>query len=322
MMNKILFIIFMLFPQFSFSGESDNFHSFQYDIHERNGEISELAQKHLEAAIEVANRSSGCNQEALYESLRTKFANHTKGEFINDLLDNYPSYLQNTPLDESIYYNWKYSDGMALGLKKKKRGDLALSPLVKINEQIIGTDKLEHMFGMGYHYFKNYYHKNISINKVLIVGSGFEKFFLGGSFYATGIFSYGDLGANFNGMRFWNNILGKKPDILSNQKEIEPYVLCINQRWHSNPESSIDFSSYVDETMDESINCSKFARMRAADKIAYNVKELKKKTHLSYCQENTEIFKKLSQKYKAHNINQFILNYDGIRKFNYRKDIR
>lgn len=322
-MNKIVLVSTLALASFSLiAAEADNFNSYQFHLMNNNNEINQLAQIHLSQALQKANQYSGCNEEQLLKELRKKFANHTKGEFIIDLINNYPALSKRVPLENSIYYNWKYSDGLALGLKKKKKGDLALSPLIQIKNQVIGIDKLEHMFGMGYHYFEQYYNNGHSLRKVLTVGSGFEKYILGGSFYATGIFSYGDLGANFNGMRLWNNFLGKKPDILGKEYQIAPYIICQNNSWALNPNSSLDFSHYVDETMDESINCSKFARRKAADKIAYNIKELKKRTHLPYCQENKDIFNKLTKKYQAHNINQFILNYEGIRKFSFKKDVR
>lgn len=304
------------------AAEADNFNSYQFHLMNQADEINQLANKHLSMAIKKANQVGSCNQETLFKELRQKFANHTKGEFVIDLIYNHPELTQRVPLSNSIYYNWKASDGLALGLKKKKKGDLALSPLIQIKNQVIGVDKLEHMFGMGYHYYQQYYENNHSLNKVLSIGSGFEKYILGGSFYATGIFSYGDLAANFNGMRFWNNFLGKNPDILGKQYQISPYILCKDRQWITNPDSPIDFSHYVDQSMDESINCSKFARRKAADKIAYNVRELKKKTQALYCQENKQIFSILTNKYKPYGINNYILNYEGIRKFNFNKDVR
>lgn len=322
-MKKLILIIFLTYSHSLLAAEADNFTSFKHILIDQSENINQLAQKHLNEAIFKANKSSsGCNQKNLYEELRKKFANHTKGEFVIDLIYNYPEFSRRIPLDDSIYYNWKYSDGIALGLKKKKKGDLALSPLILMKDQIIGIDKLEHMFGMGYHYFIQHYKNQHSLKSVLTIGSGFEKYILGGAFFATGIFSYGDLGANFNGMRLWNNFLGQYPDILGSNYHLAPYIVCENNQWTQNPDSPLDFTYYIDETMNESINCSKFARNKVADKIAYNVKELKKKTQALYCQENKNIFDKLTTKYKVKNINQYILNYDGIRKFNFNKDVK
>ena len=54
-----------------------------------------------------------------------------------------------------------------------------------------------------------------------------EYFNLGA--YGTGVMSYGDLAANFNGMRFWNHILGKRKDILN--QDLGPYVKCKDRKW-------------------------------------------------------------------------------------------
>lgn len=321
-MKKIITLILIYFSPITLSAEADNFFAIHLPLISRTLEINALAEKHLISAIQEANQDSSCNEETLYKNLRKRFANHTRGQFVMDLISNHSELSSTVALKHSIYHNWQYSDGIALSLKAKKKGDLALSPLVQINDQIIGIDKLEHMFGMGYHYFKHYYQESRSLSQVLSVGAGFEKYILGGSFVATGIFSYGDLAANFNGMRFWNNMLGKNSDILGQQYDIAPYLLCVNQKWIINPESPIDFSHYVDESMNESINCSKFARQKAAHKIAYNIKELQKITHAKYCQENIEILETLKAKYKIMNINKYILNFDGIRKFSFKKDIK
>ena len=51
------------------------------------------------------------------------------------------------PLKESIYAGWTIFDGMILGRKKAASSPLALSPLIKIKDEVIGVDKLEHLFG-------------------------------------------------------------------------------------------------------------------------------------------------------------------------------
>jgi hypothetical protein len=83
-----------------------------------------------------------------------------------------------------------------------------------------------------------------------------EKFFLGGQKIGNGVFSYGDLSANFNGMRFWNHMLQKRNDVLGVDYNIGPYVSCVNDKWVK--EKELDFRNYVDESMNESINCSKY----------------------------------------------------------------
>ena len=88
--------------------------------------------------------------------------------------------------------------------------------------------------------------------------------------YGTGVMSYGDLAANFNGMRFWNHILNKNEDILG--RPLGPYVLCENNKWVQG--KSIDWKNYIDESFDESINCSLFREEIMVKKVRERIKAI------------------------------------------------
>lgn len=105
--------------------------------------------------------------------------------------------------------------------------------------------------------------KKNSIESTLAIGQQAENGILGA--YTTGVMSYGDMVAEFNGMRFWNHVLAKKADILG--VNLGPYVKCENNNWIKI--KPIDFSDYVDDAWDEGINCSKFR----TDKMLTMVKE-------------------------------------------------
>lgn len=300
-----------LLPQIAISAEADNFSATNLKINEVGVEVNQLANNYLKKAVD--DLGSGCDEKVLYEELRKYFGNHSKGQLVKDILYSEKISKNALPLKQSVYEEWGVFDGYLLGRKKAASSPLALSPLVQIGEQVVGVDKFEHMFGMGFFYFKKFYQDKKDIESILKNGIVKEKTFLGGNVLATGVFSYADLSANFNGMRFWNHILLKDNDILGEEKNLGPYVICQENKWHVNPKASIDFSNYIDASMDESINCSKFATHKGALKFTNAIK----KRGFNGCPVDSNKLRDIQEKYRVHNIEHFIINNEGTGKVSY-----
>jgi hypothetical protein len=299
------------------AAEADNFTAKKLQLVDISSGVNQLANNYLIKATESLNNNSDCDdslesENLLYTELKKYFNNHSKGELTKAILYTDQFEKNALPLNKSVYGEWKPLNGYLLGRKKAATSALALSPLIKIGTQDIGVDKLEHMFGMGSVYFKQYYQKNKSIISVLKSGILKEKTYLGGNILATGVFSYADLSANFNGMRFWNHVLLKNDDILGEQHNLGPYISCINSKWKVNTENPIDFKNYIDESMDESVNCSKMASRSGVKKIKKSINELGMN-----CGSKPELLDQLKIKYSPSNIGHFILNDDGIDKVKY-----
>lgn len=311
---KSLLLALTLLSTNAFSAEADNFTAYQLDILDQTEALNNLVNNKIAQAVERANLASGCNEGALHENLRFDFHNHIKSQMIKDILsgDELQAYI--LPLKSSVYKKWGILDGFLLGRKGAAKSALALSPLIKVNDYIIGVDKLEHMFGNGFNYYTRYYDKGMSIKKVLKKGIISEKTYLGGNILATGVFTYADLSANFNGMRFWNHITLKYDDILGKQYNAGPYVKCEENRWAvANP---VDMRTYIDVTMDESINCSKLATKRGARKLKAAIKELQL-NGIQTCLDSMEQLEAMIPKYSRKNIYKYILNFDGIEDVSY-----
>jgi len=288
--------------------EVDNFASKHLNLPDRAPELNDLANRYLANVIVAVNQAAaGCSEEVLFIGLKQVYANHSRGLLVKDLLaqKHFPVvYLERK---ESIYKDWKVYNGFILASPLAKVNKLALSPLIKIGDRDIGVDKLEHMFGMGHKYYREYYDKKSSIDKILSNGVLWEKTLLGGNMIATGVYSYADLSANFNGMRFWNNMLLKNDDILGSQYNRGPYIQCVDNQWIVNKSKPIDFRDYVDESFDESINCSKMATANGRKKFSKQIHSGQFKD-LVKCEENKELLQTLSEKYSPHGINKYILN--------------
>ena len=271
-MRKILIAVAMLFSwSAARAAEADHYTLREGQIADITAEVNKLANEGLGRAIEDLNVAGGCDdsrksEEQLYDRLTDIFSNHKKGQLVNTILSgDIPRTI--IPLKESIYSEWSIWNGFLLGRKGAAKSPLALFPLIKIGDTVVGVDKLEHMFGMGLRYFKKHHLEERPLVSVLKGGIFSEKTFLGGNMLATGVFSYADLSANFNGMRFWNHMLQKRDDVLGAQHNAGPYLVCREGKWAKNAERPIDFRTYVDASMQESMNCSKFATSAGARKF-------------------------------------------------------
>ncbi len=310
-----------------FPAEADHFSKRYERIEDSRNVINFRINKSIKKVLNDLNIEKNCDlshkQEVeLYKKLQIYFANHKSGKVIQSILhqDDFPKLV--IPLKNSIYKKWGKRNGFLLGRKKAVKSPLALAPLLNINGNIIGTDKIEHLFGMGFRYFKDHYLRGKKIKTVLSKGVLKEKTVLGGHFFATGVFSYADLSANFNGMRFWNHMLGKRKDFLS--QNLGPYIICTNNKWVQNEE--VDISNYIDPSMDESINCSKFATRGGVKKFKARVNSLG-----FSCPMNEKLLDEMLSKYDqklcakascSENLSQWILNLKGNEKVSYFNEIK
>lgn len=312
--------------QYGLAAEADHFSSQGIVLEDAKPYINQNANTYLEASIREFNQTEICENNTkseikVYKILRKYFANHSKGQLVKDVLygSEIPKHVIN--LKESVYQNWSIKDGFLLGRKKASQSPLALAPLVRLNEQTVSTDKLEHLFGMGFKYFKNYYLKKKSLVRVLKKGNFLEKTALGGNVLATGVFSYADLSANFNGMRFWNHFFNYRDDILGSEYNLGPYLKCENG--HLKKVKDIDLSLYFDESMDESINCSKFATKSGLAKFNESLKKL----NIDACQSPNKKLFNLLPKYdiplNSHTLlSDWIFNLEGAQTVSYLNEFK
>lgn len=293
----------------AFGAETDHFTDAEKVLPDESQVINNLANSYVLEVLAEQNAETNCDdslesEKRLYTLLKKYFANHSKGVLAKELLKGELVATNVIPLKQSVYQNWSIGNGFLLGRKKAAQSPLALAPMIRVGEQKIGTDKLEHMFGMGFRYFSSHYLKGKSIEKVLKNGILKEKTILGGNVLATGVFSYADLAANFNGMRFWNHMLQRRDDILGKAYNLGPYIECRNNKWVA--VKAIDFRDYVDASMDESINCSNFANRKGLRKFQAAIKEI---DPANTCPMNPELRSEMIFRYQ--NLSHWIINEES-----------
>ena len=333
-----LSLISVVISYSAYSAEADHYTDRDLFLEDGSTIINLKANKMLEEGLVKANKNSQCgqvelskketrnNEKKLYQILRTYFGNHSKGELSKYLLTTNDIPKRTFKLKDSIYSEWSIFNGYLLGKKSAANSPLALTSMVKVGDQIIGIDKFEHMFCMGFSYFKNYHLKGKSLKTILKRGIVLEKTTLGGNMIATGVFAYADLSANFNGMRFWNHMLQKQNDVLGESFNVGPFISCEQGKWKTT-QNKIDFTNYMDSSMDESINCSKFATKDGLKKFNGSLKRLNKEVVPSdhNCPMIDTSLKALSEKYnviiqedkKKRPISHWIINEKGSGQVSY-----
>lgn len=274
MKNTILIVLMVsLHSGLALSAETDTFTQRDVVLNDSVEALNQQAQEAVRTTLERINKANhNCNEEDLYKELRKHFGNHTNTTFVEDFAKSQGLEVRSIKLDDSVYRDWRPWDGLGMGWSVARKTGLTMSPVVRLGDHLVGTDKLEHMYGQGFLYFKRNYLNDKGATKAIKRGVAYEKTFLGGNKIGNGVFSYGDLSANFNGMRFWNHMLLKREDILGSKMSHGPYIVCKSNKWEQ--KEIIDFRNYIDDSMDEAFNCSKFPSQKTADMFTARLKKM------------------------------------------------
>lgn len=137
---------------------------------------------------------------------------------------------------------------------------LKLASTIKVNGQLIGTDKLGHFIDQGFEFYTPYRQSGYKMSTALHGSLGSEKSYSGGG--STGLISYADSAANYHGILFYHS-LAEGPS---------PYFRCSEGRWKQ--VRSFTFADYVDAAWDEGINCSELASKESQDRYSKNIQNL------------------------------------------------
>ncbi len=290
------------------ASEIDSFtHRYDTSLKDSQKIIHLKANQFLNEALKLANaENKGCSEAVLYKNLRHFFKNHMKGKLTPFIIHSpkVSKYVMN--FKDSIYRDFKWYDAFSIIFIQTIYKNMA-GPILRMGPYYIGADKFEHMFGRGWKYFEKYYLKNNSLLKVMEFGHRSERIYLGAN--TTGVYSFADLSANFNGMRFWNDMLGKHADILGEKFQVKPYVRCDeNKQWIQN--NQINFLHYIDDSFDEAINCSEFRNQKILTKVLNQIDSLERDKGLRFtCPLALNSIEYLEIKYQE--IEKHILNFKG-----------
>lgn len=290
-MNKriIVFVLISVFVcQSSLAAEIDSVTPRDLELDNSLTLINTIFNQRIKEGIQKANakqddvenitKNEFCDQEVLYTQLRKAiFQSFTaswglKGYDLDTQLRSLlAGHSFSLLLDDSIYRDISYFEGFSLNMKE-------LSDVVNINGHFVGLDKIGHFFAEGWKYFELSDYQEGNLDQALEWGKEQEAGKFG--YATTGIFSFADLVANFNGWRFWNKVLLNDKDplkgVLGNFFN-RPYITCeiqiisslknkkIVKAWEAN--SQFDLADYLDGAWDEGNNCNSYKDSVIEEKV-------------------------------------------------------
>jgi len=207
----------------------------------------------IDRAIKESNQTNDyCSQKYLYKKMKK----YLSGNVFHGPVEKYINYnpdgdipVIRRPKSQSIYRAVGFFEAPVLNLFKTSLGGIVL---IRTNDEnvVVGADKFGHFFTEGLVYYNKAFKKKKGIPYVLDWGIKTEKGKFG--YITTGVFSHGDLVANYLGMTFWANLV--KVQIGKGT----PFIKCDNGKWKKN--KNFDWREYIDSAWDEGINCSHYKR--------------------------------------------------------------
>lgn len=245
------------------ASEIDSFTLRDPEIEDSLFELNSMAQGMLKKALQEANKSRTCDPKEIRKAIKSELGSMT-GLFYSgielaieksDRID-----ARNIELSSSIYRDFAFYEmiGVSIG---------GLGSLLRVGDFYVGTDKFGHFFDTGHEYFRRVYEDIEPVESALRYGLKTEREYFG--FWTTGILSYGDLTANFDGFKFWQRVNGT--DLV--QGEL-PYFSCRNGTWRQ--VSKFDWSDYINAAWDEGQNCNAFRNESLRERVENRIHELER----------------------------------------------
>ena len=311
-----IFMIIIFISSFKVLGaEIDSYSGTDNFIWSASKFVGHDVNKRLKAASEILNKKNiSCvsrdleNSEEFYDVIKDSlkknisrfFVGHFIAEHFHQIIPENQKIVET--IDDSIYSEIGIIDGISLWFK-------GILGIIKVDGNFhlfganyIGMDKLGHFFVEGHEFYKRaYLDDDGSIEKAIDWGIDTENGKFG--LVTTGVFSHADLVANFNGMRFWNELLAFKKDPISDDTyHNQAYFICENNNWRLN--KKFDLDQYTDSMWDERINCNEYrndeilAKVLARYENVYEDAKGKKFCPAieSRCEDVKEIYKEFSEK--------------------------
>jgi hypothetical protein len=249
-MKKIIFffILISLWSQSSFSLETDNYIVWDRELSDSSKEINELFETEIIKALDQVNtkfKRPSCKTVTIAVANRFKTYPPFK-MFIED-------YIERNFSEDQVYPN-----GMSWineSIYKKTYGiffkHIPLSPTVQVGGYYFGTDKLSHFSSTGRRYFSHYLKKlkqgfsSVEAEKsAILYGILNERTILGLKF--IGVFSYGDIEANYQGFLFYKKMCMNSENNYLEQDQ--------RGKWHLSLRP--DIRDYANPFWDETYNLS------------------------------------------------------------------
>lgn len=258
-MRIALPIFALIFTVQTQATEIDDTTSFYDEIPDSEAVLNQKTQELIDKALK---NFLGCNQAALAKRASLKLT----GNLFYGAVESKANNLAEVPkislkVSESIYKNSSYETSIVGRL-------FGLGSTISINGYHIGSDKLGHFMDMGYSLWKKT-QAGGSLKDLIDQATNEQQGIWG--MWSTGIKSYGDIAANFDGYRFWRDFSGQGS---------QPYFVCEKNKLKQ--VRAFKWSDYVSAAWIEAINCSSYWDEGYSFYVNKNINELEVKTNRRY----------------------------------------
>lgn len=256
-------------------------------------DLNVIIREKLEKTIQNSNSEffglfkTDCNKNntearrILFENLRSSFVSETDiGILEKQIMKDEDIDKRRIHVDQSVYVTAQNNNIILKGILNS----YGLAPVIKVNNVQIGTDKLGHFFNEGYGLYLQSFSQSDENKRnynTTIFNQALENNYYG--LKTTGIKSYGDLTANYEGYQFWNRLCGKvyknstaeeKKYFAEHKCTKDAYIRCdVNPdtkkgTWAINKMQTFRLEDYVSPAWDESINCNKYSKAIEKDVLS------------------------------------------------------
>ncbi len=254
LVSLLLSLGFLIVPNIGRSLESDQFMMWGRNLRDLSSELNDHMNSTIEQALEeLAQQKKNVSCEKAHDFAIKKFRGFLiqkveiwleeeyGTELYPDTSVNYPGYFRMS------IYNFPHS---VVGRY------FPMGRNLNFNGIIIGTDKLAHFFSTGLRYFnivKQAKKKGLSEEQATIkainYGISLERTILG--FWPSGVFSWGDLEANYQGLQMNSRFCEGENSFFAKDSE-----------GHWRLANRIDMKNYINPNMDETFNRSYFGLIK------------------------------------------------------------
>lgn len=241
-MKLFSLVILATLSQAALALETDNYLSWRQELPDASGDLNGYIKEQIDDVLGSVKRPLSCEQITF--KIANRFKTGIKGEvFVNWSTKHVPEKIY--PSTDHYLKKSIYRKTPVLLLKHAP-----LAPNMQAGGIYFGVDKLSHFASTGRRYFKEYL-KNLkkglsgeeAENQAIHLGLSNEAGILG--IWASGVFSYGDLEANYQGLQFYKKFCLNQNDT---------YLSNVNGRWEL--VKVPDVKDYVNPYWDETFNLS------------------------------------------------------------------
>ena len=261
-MSRILvLILFFITHTFTYSSEVDSFNADASHIEDALPILNAEVRRLINLSVKQANQTdTSCDRDALYRS--TKF--NLGREVISNVeefavkSEKVPKLMR--PKEESIFSELSITESFVLAIYP-----MSMGRTLNMDGHLVVTDKIGHFISEGHYYLSHYIKKGKTLKEAMIFARDVYEGYMG--INGSGIYSAGDLVANFHGLRFWSTLIGEYEDPLGTIETAA--IVCKSGQWIV--QNEFDWRDYIDESWNEARNCSLYSDRIPYEKLAGKV---------------------------------------------------